>query len=99
MGIRVLHVGKFYPPSRGGMEKVLQVLAEAEHVAVDNHVLVANEGRDTVHEELNGVHITRVGALTRVGAVAVCPTFPFWMRKLDADVMVVHEPNPVALVA
>ena len=24
----VLHVGKFYPPARGGMEKVLQVLCE-----------------------------------------------------------------------
>jgi len=97
--LRVLHVGKFYPPARGGMEKVLQVLAEAERTEVDNHVLVANEGRATVHEAVNGVPVTRVGAWTRVGAVALCPTFPWWMRKLDADVMVVHEPNPIALVA
>jgi glycosyltransferase involved in cell wall biosynthesis len=34
-----------------------------------------------------------------VGAVALCPAFPYWMRRLDADVMVIHEPNPVALVA
>ena len=97
--LRVLHVGKFYPPSRGGMEKVLQVLAEAERSIVDNHVLVANEGPSTIRETVNGVPVTRVGSVTRVGAVAVCPTFPFWMRSLDADVMVVHEPNPVALVA
>ena len=99
MSCRVLHVGKFYPPARGGMEKVLQVLAESERGTVDNHVLVANEGPDTVHETMNGVPVTRVGAITRVGAVAICPGFPYWMRKLDADVMVVHEPNPVALVA
>ncbi|MFN7917530.1 MAG: glycosyltransferase [Vicinamibacterales bacterium] len=99
MALRVLHVGKFYPPARGGMEKVLQVLAEAERGAVDNHVLVANESRETVHETVNGVPVTRVGALTRVGAVAVCPTFPYWMRRQPADVMVIHEPNPVALVA
>ena len=30
MSIRVLHVGGFYPPARGGMERVLQVLAESE---------------------------------------------------------------------
>ncbi len=96
---RILHVGKFYPPARGGMEKVLQVLAEAERSDVDNHVLVANEGPSTVHESVNGVPVTRVGALTRVGAVALCPTFPYWMRRLDPDVMVVHEPNPIALVA
>lgn len=99
MALRVLHVGKFYPPARGGMEKVLQVLAEAERGAVDNHVLVANESRTTVHETVNGVPVTRVGAVKRVGAVAVCPTFPYWMRRQPADVMVIHEPNPVALVA
>jgi len=97
--VRVLHVGKFYPPARGGMEKVLQVLAEAERFDVENHVLVANEGRSTVHETVNGIRVTRVGTVTRVGAVAVCPTFPYWMRALDADVVVVHEPNPVAIVA
>ena len=99
MAIRVLHVGKFYPPARGGMEKVLQVVAEGEHGVVENHVLVANEGPGTVHDTVNGVHVTRVSALKKVGAVAICPSFPYWMRRLDADVMVVHEPNPVAIVA
>lgn len=96
---RVVHVGKFYPPARGGMEKVLQVLAEAERTEVDNQVLVANDGPATLHETVNDVPVTRVGAWTRVGAVALCPTFPYWMRRLEADVMVVHEPNPIALVA
>lgn len=99
MTLRVLHVGKFYPPSRGGMEKVLQVLAEAERPRVDNHVLVANESPVTVHETSNGVPVTRVSAWKRVGAVAICPTFPYWMRRLPSDVMVIHEPNPVALLA
>lgn len=97
--LRVLHVGKFYPPARGGMEKVLQVLAESERGRVDSHVLVANDGPATVHDVVNGVTVTRVGAMTRVGAVAVCPAFPYWMSKLRADVMVIHEPNPVALVS
>lgn len=99
MSIRVLHVGKFYPPARGGMERVLQVLAESERDVVENHVLVANEHPSTVHETVNGVNVTRVSALKRVGAVAICPTFPYWMRRLDGEVMVVHEPNPVAIVA
>ena len=99
MSIRVLHVGKFYPPARGGMERVLQVLAESEGDVVENQVLVANEHPSTVHETVNGVNVTRVSALKKVGAVAICPTFPYWMRRLDSDVMVVHEPNPVAIVA
>ena len=95
----VLHVGKFYPPARGGMEKVLQVLCEAERADVNSRVLVANDRRATVHETLNGVPVTRVAAWKKVGAVALCPTFPYWLRKLEGDVMVVHEPNPVAIVA
>jgi glycosyltransferase involved in cell wall biosynthesis len=97
--VRVLHVGKFYPPSRGGMERVVQVLCEAERASVDSQALVANDGPRTVRELVHGVPVTRVAALAKVGAVAVCPTFPWWMRKLASDVIVVHEPNPLALVA
>jgi glycosyltransferase involved in cell wall biosynthesis len=95
----VLHVGKFYPPSRGGMEKVLQLLAEGERHVVENRVLVANEGPSTVHETVNGVRVTRAGTVRQVGSVALCPSFPYWMREIPADVMVVHEPNPVSIVA
>lgn len=97
--LRVLHVGKFYPPVSGGMEKVVQVLCEGERAAVDSRVLVANDRPETRHELVNGVPVTRVASLGRVGAVAICPTFPYWMRRLESDVVVIHEPNPVALVA
>ena len=35
----------------------------------------------------------------RVGTVGVCPTLPLWMRRLAGDVVVLHEPNPMALLA
>ena len=97
--VRVLHVGKFYPPSRGGMEKVVQVLCEAERGLVDSQVLVSNDGPTTIRESVQGVPVTRVAAWTKVGSVTVCPMLPVWMRRLKSDVMVIHEPNPIALVA
>ena len=48
--MRILHVGKFYPPARGGMERVLQLLAEGERGRVDTRVLAANSGSRTVEE-------------------------------------------------
>jgi glycosyltransferase involved in cell wall biosynthesis len=99
MSIRILHVGKFYPPSRGGMEHVVQLLCEAERASVDSRALVANGDARTLRESVHGVPVTRVGAWVRVGSVTVVPTLPLWMRRLDHDVMVVHEPNPVAIVA
>jgi rhamnosyl/mannosyltransferase len=97
--LRVVHVGKFYPPARGGMEQVIQVLAEGERASVDTRVLVANSGHRTIHEQVNGIPVTRAATARQVGSVSVCPTLPWWMRRIDTDLMVVHEPNPAAIVA
>jgi rhamnosyl/mannosyltransferase len=45
------------------------------------------------------VEVTRVGSLARVGAVSLAPALPVWLARAEADVLVLHEPNPMALVA
>ena len=40
--MRVLHVGKFYPPRPGGMERVVETLCQASRGLVESRVLVAN---------------------------------------------------------
>lgn len=97
--LRVLHVGKFYPPAPGGMERVVQLLCEGEQATTDSRVLVANPGRATVRENWQGVDVTRVGSLAAIGSVGVCPAFPLELRRARRDVTVIHEPNPLALVA
>nr|UXE45053.1 D-inositol-3-phosphate glycosyltransferase [uncultured bacterium] len=97
--MKVLHVGKFYPPARGGMERVVQLLCEGERAFVDSSVLAANDAPVTVRENVNGVPVTRAATFATIGSVGVSPSFPFWMRRLPCDVMVIHEPNPLALVA
>jgi glycosyltransferase involved in cell wall biosynthesis len=97
--MRVLHVGKYYPPVPGGMERVLQLLCERERLHVDSRVLVAGLERVTRHEVRNGVPVTRAGSLARIGSVGLCPGLPLELRRARADVTVVHEPNPIALVS
>lgn len=97
--IRVLHVGKFYPPAPGGMERVVQLLCEGEQATTDSQVLVANAGRGTVREVWRGVHVTRVSSIAAIGSVGVCPGFPLALRRARRDVTVIHEPNPLALVS
>ncbi len=97
--IQVLHVGKFYPPVPGGIERILQLLCEHERPEFDSRVLVAANGRRTVREHVAGVPVTRVWRLFTIGSVGVCPTFPLWLRRQARDVVVIHEPNPVALVS
>ncbi|HJR60737.1 MAG TPA: glycosyltransferase [Vicinamibacterales bacterium] len=97
--LRVLHLGKFYPPVSGGMERVLQLLCEREKTEVDTRVLVANTTRATIRETVNGVRVTRVANVGSAGSVAICPSLPLWLSRERADVIVIHEPNPMGLLA
>ena len=69
--MNVLHVGKYYPPVPGGMERVLQLLCEGERRQIDSRVLVAGTERVTRHEIRNGVPVTRAGSLAMMGSVGL----------------------------
>ena len=98
--MRVTHLGKFYPPAPGGMERVVQSLAEGERSAgVDTRVLVVGTTRRTRHESWNGVPVSRAAAWLRVGSVSLAPGLIPLLRALRTDVLVLHEPNPMALLA
>ena len=97
--LTVLHLGKFYPPAPGGMERVLQLLCEGAAGSVESRVLVASRSWRTTREVLNGVAVTRTATLGSIGTVGVCPFFPLELRREVRDLTVIHEPNPVALVS
>ncbi len=97
--MRVLHVGKFYPPHPGGIERVVETLCRSTRGIVENHVLAANATNVTVEEVVDGVRVTRVGTIGAAGSVHIAPSFAWWLRKIPADLMVLHEPNPWALLS
>ncbi|CAN5671223.1 hypothetical protein BH24ACI5_BH24ACI5_23100 [soil metagenome] len=81
------------------MERVLQLLCEREKAHVDTRVLVANTRPETVHEIVDGVPVTRAGRRGSAGSVTLCPSFPALLERERADVIVLHEPNPLGLLA
>ncbi len=93
--MKVLQVGKFYDPYRGGMETVLKNLCEGLHASVDLHLLVANTSFRTVHEQRE-FPITRVASWGTLFSSSLTPSFAAWLRKLPGDIVHVHMPNPVA---
>jgi rhamnosyl/mannosyltransferase len=96
---RVLHVAKFYPPAAGGMERVVETLCRASAGIVESRVLALNEGRETVEEIVDGVPVTRVGVLARAGSVPIAPALERYLRQPEADLIILHEPNPWALLS
>ncbi len=97
--IRVTHIGKFYPPVAGGMERVVQSLCAVTAGRLDNRVLALHTASRTVTDEVDGVPVTRVGTWGAVGSVAVAPALPLHLSRIDADVLILHEPNPWALLS
>jgi rhamnosyl/mannosyltransferase len=95
----ILHVGKFYPPVAGGMERIVESLCHVNGNGVVNHALVVNAGRRTVTETIEGVHVTRVGTLATAGSVPIAPGFAAALSHARADAIVLHEPNPWALLS
>jgi rhamnosyl/mannosyltransferase len=97
--LRILHVAKYYPPVPGGMERVVQTLCRVAGDRLDSRVLAFSRARTTTEEVVEGVPVTRVGTIGQAGSVPVAPTLAAHLRRARADVMIVHEPNPWALLS
>lgn len=97
--LRVLHVGKFYPPHHGGMESHVQTLCRELAGEVDVQVLVSSDGRGTVRETVEGVPVTRIGTLATLSAASINPGMARAIRAADADVVHFHHPNPTGVLS
>jgi len=97
--LRVLQVGKFYPPDEGGMETHLEGLCRHMRAHADLEVLVASRTRRTVHEVIAGVPVTRVGTLATIRSAPICPELRWRIRDSQADIVHLHHPNPSAFLS
>jgi glycosyltransferase involved in cell wall biosynthesis len=97
--LRVLQIGKYFAPHRGGMESHLHTLCSELGKHVDVRVLVANEGRDEREEMFDGIRVTRLGTIARFAGAPICTALPRKISESDADLIHIHLPNPVACIA
>ena len=100
--LKVLHIGKYYPPFHGGIENFLCDLAECqlEQGDVEPSVLVHQHevGCAEETETTNGVFVRRVQI---VGRAVFTPLAPLFLRSLNRtieernpDILHLHLPNP-----
>lgn len=97
--MKVLHVGKFYPPHMGGIETHLQTLCGELRHSMDLRVIVASESRSPVEETLDGVRVSRLPTWATLAAAPLCPEMVSQIRHSDADLVHIHLPNPTAVLA
>jgi rhamnosyl/mannosyltransferase len=96
--VRVVHVGKFYPPEyEGGLETVIVTLNDqlvARGIAVSAVVAAVRGGGGT--GEHRGVRVVRAPTLGTLLSQPLTPSLPRRVRAERGDVLHVHHPNPLA---
>ena len=94
--MRILHIGKYYPPVAGGMERFLGDLVEAQRASGHEVAVLVH-----AHQRSAGVRdpawLMRVPVWMRLIFAPISPAFPFWLRRalreFKPDVIHFHMPN------
>lgn len=99
--LRVVHLGKYYPPCAGGIETHTRTLARAQaDLGADVRVFCMNhEGRHTVVDHDGPVEVTRFGRIAGLAKLEVSPDLVRALRRVEADILHMQVPNPTMIVA
>ncbi|EXJ17192.1 glycosyltransferase [Imhoffiella purpurea] len=105
--MRVLHVGKYFPPFAGGMEYFLgDLLPALRKQNVEVAALVHADARSaaTRHPAADDpVPVYRAPCLGRLLYAPISPAFPIWLNRLiheiEPDLLHLHLPNTSAFAA
>jgi len=97
--MKIVHIYKdFDPPVHGGMERHIALMCRYQRQWADVEALVCSRSCRSRVVQRDGTRVTEVGEWGRFQSAPVSPLFPWYMRRLKADAIVVHVPNPTAEV-
>src|SRR5271156_2177213 len=97
--LRVLQIGKYFAPSRGGIESHLRDLCSELSESVDLKVIVANDSIRRARESVDGIDVLRLPRMMTVASAPICPSMIAGIRREHADIVHLHLPNPAAAIA
>jgi glycosyltransferase involved in cell wall biosynthesis len=99
--LRIVHLGKYYPPAPGGMEAHVQTLARAQAAlgASVRVVCVNHQPGPTRIERDAKVIVLRCRRWVSAAKIDLCPALFYHLRDLQVDVFHVHVPNPSMILA
>jgi glycosyltransferase involved in cell wall biosynthesis len=97
MSLKVLQVGKFYPPFKGGMETVLEDLATglAEH-NIQTRVICSGDKDKVIQHNNLSVYIYKSYFSFASQPFTPKMILTFYHHIYWADVIHIHSPNPIA---
>lgn len=98
---KIIQINKYYSPHIGGIERVVQQIAEGLAEETDMTVLVNAESRQRIEETINGVRLIRLPRHFRLGGMPISLSLVKEVRNLakDKDVIHLHMPFPLGDLA
>lgn len=99
--LRILQVNKYYYPHIGGIERVVQQVAEGLAEETEMTVLVSAEDKKYYEEVMNGVKLIRLPRHIKFGSMPISFGLFGKLRKLSGqqDVIHLHMPFPIGDLA
>lgn len=99
--MKILQVNKFYYPATGGIERVIQYIAEGLCDKTDMKVLVCQQKGPSFEEKINGVSVYRAKSYGTLFSMPISLDFINKFKKMsrDRDIIHLHMPFPLADMA
>ncbi|HIJ66569.1 MAG TPA: glycosyltransferase [Candidatus Hydrogenedentes bacterium] len=98
--MRILHVYRdFDPPVRGGIEGHMALTCRIQRRWAEVEALTCSRSLSSRVIERDGTRVTEIGEWGRFQGAPIAPLFPWYLRRVPADVLVIHVPNPTAVLA
>jgi len=103
--LKILHIGKYFPPFHGGLENYMRDLMVAlGRRGIKNAALVHRHDSslftldEIVRFDAQDLRVVRSGTWTKLLFAPISPAFPWHLRRLIAalkpDILHLHMPNP-----
>src|SRR3989338_2783475 len=97
--IKVLQIGKYYYPYKGGFESSLYTLVNELKGKIQFQILASHVRRVTVIERFKDLTIIRLANFGKVFSQPITPSLFIWLKWLKQDIIHIHLPNPLAMLA
>jgi len=96
--MKILQINKLYFPWIGGVEKIVQDIAEGLKDRVDMKVLVCRDRGKKEIDRVNNIEVTRASSFGIFYSMPISFDFPILLNRLsrDRDILHFHMPFPLA---
>ncbi len=100
--MKILQLGKFYPPDIGGIEYFMYDLTEMlNEKGIQCDVLCSNSKKVYEEEKINGYRIYRTKSYGKIASTSISPQMIFKLKSIiqNYDIVHIHFPDPMAVLA